>query len=1575
MVQPGIGLDTPRTNLGDATYLERQPDFDMTQEPSFQSPSNEPNVFQSLRNANTRPSFRTPRANKNRAPFSDRINLPGGIGGAEFTPLLKSATRNSARRRSGKENGLTTPALARIGEDMTPVQVGETSMYRSSQDPSFMDHTPLPDGDSDSTASTPMIMRRGKSGDGPLQDGQQLSLREQENVIDKIEKENFGLKLKIHFLEEALRKAGPGFSEAALKENTDLKVDKVTMQRELQRYKKHLTTAEKDLEKFRQQMAQMQDLAKRKHSSNDHSAELEKLRRDLEDKDADLEDLQQQVRSDRQNIDELEKLQDEIGDLEADLREKERAISERDDELDELRSKVRHADQQGNDEIDKLRDEIDDLKADLGEKDRVIGEHEDELRDLQTRVQQAEDKSKKAQIRMIELEEKAQASDQLKEARETIDDLEANVRDLERQFDDAKDKLEDALSEKERAEADLEELQEEMANKSVVTKGLPRQLEEKVVRLQDEIETARQDYHSLENQFKSKQGEIEDLRFKLKESRQERDASERERRSFAAKLEELQAELNSRGDEKNLLQSRHDALTAESASLQRDITRLQKSVSDAQGDLEQERQQSLDLERNLRAQYKVEIDRLHEEISDLQAEVREKENLYDNDSEKWETERHNLEAERSRAEERVLGLQKTIERLREAEGSLNGKESKLQQALQSETDRHHNEEAVLSRQIDDLQQDLFDRQQMLEDLRNELSAVRDELRQSQLDKQAETQKVVGLEDEVEVLQAALDEESERAAQEIETLSKESDELRQQLRELRRASESARTSTDSSRQTVDLNAKAVERLEKQIDEYRTNLSKTTQEKRASDRECDDLRYQLKELRRLTDSVKTSTDASREEAEYNSQAMQRLESQVAGYKSSLAEATREKKDMQDQLFKVRNGLHSVQSQLAETQAERDEIDAELQRAKEQDNDTFQIDQERINLRAAKARLENEIRRLKEDNRVLVEQRDSLEKTLEDELDKAEAEEERLNQEIVSLQAKVRHGQVPDNQELLKARRNIRDLERKVEDYEHQLAQTTFPLNNLDGNSELSLIKRDLSAARKKELEFMQKESDHKAQVRGLKRQIGDMERRFHEADIMRMAQSPMSESASARKAEISELRHQLSTAHQSIGDLKKKLRDSERNAASIEREVQRRLENVEDEKLALEQALEDAQQEADEANADLREAVEKYRLKADKYKKERDSMADSLANSRRDMRNHRFDSSINSSMSSVGNGTVTSEMTREERHDLYTILRKTQIDADALEREVREHKEALDELVAIEKALRVKLDRARSERAQYRSDVEQLQRDMKHLKKSKSEAEKLAEAAKAAASVARARVTVSTMSSAPLPSRKGKEKAGEEHPRVFELDDGDDDDDIEAGPANDENAARVIHFRDDNDTQVHTDAIVRAAEAAEHRHTKQMRGMCMQMEWMQARWERELRMRDDAAFAKRYLLLELDVRDTCNQADLLKLEGMMKQLGMKQRPYSHLAAYKERQSRKSPMTLKRLATAVRFVVRLQMAAREWQKHEKTRRMLSDKWESYKKQERIKKHQLRFRETRAKAGLPSASGEGLLKGVALP
>lgn len=499
MVGPGYGggLDTPRTNVGDATYLDRQPDFDMTQEPSFQSPTKDGNLLNQLRNGG-RPTLRTPRGN-NRAPLIDRRNMPANLGGAEFTPLLKSATRNSARPFGlGKENGVAaTPAfLDRIDEDMTPLPAGQTSIYGGSRNTSsYADATPMPaTEDTSSVASTPLVMRRrdaGKGG-GPLEDGNQLSLREQENVIDRIEKENFGLKLKIHFLEEALRKAGPGFSEAALRENTELKVDKVTMQRELHHYKKHLNSAEKDLEKYRQQIIEVQEKAKEKHADEEQLAELDKLRQELEDKDAEVEELQRQLEQEQNHNDNVEKLKEDILDLEAEVREKENLLGEREDEVEDLKLKLEQA---GDEALDNQR-QIQELE----QRTQKSNAAEDELEELRRKLEAAEEKAKIDQRRMMELEQKAQKSEELEEAKDTIEDLQADIRRLEQEADDLKDKLEAAVEDKDRAEENLEELQEEMANKSMVTKGLSRQVEEKITRLQNDLEKSRQEYATLEKE-------------------------------------------------------------------------------------------------------------------------------------------------------------------------------------------------------------------------------------------------------------------------------------------------------------------------------------------------------------------------------------------------------------------------------------------------------------------------------------------------------------------------------------------------------------------------------------------------------------------------------------------------------------------------------------------------------------------------------------------------------------------------------------------------------------------------------------------------------------------------------------------------------------------------------------------------------------------------------------------------------------------------------------------------------------------------------------------------------------------
>lgn len=1218
MVQGSYGgvLDTPRTNVGDATYLGRAPDFaDISQEASFHSPEKESgNVLQQLRNGRSNGiNLRTPR----RDPLTDRNNLPPSIGGAEFTPLLKSATRNSVRRRGGKENGAVsmTPSLDRIEEnDLTPVPRMDASMYSSSRNQSYLEHT-IPQIDSSSVTSTPLAVATRRGGDkGPLQDGNQLSLREQENVIDKIEKENFGLKLKIHFLEEALRKAGPGFHEAALKENTELKVDKVTMQREVHRYKKSLTIAEREIDTFRQQVQELQERAAHSHENDDLHGEMETLRQELEDKNEDVKDLRRQLAEGHGDQEQLEKLQDNIEDLEADIRDKDRQLTER----------------------------------------------EDEVEDLKDKIEEAEEKARAAEKRAEEVEENEQGGEELDEAKETIQDLEQNIRRLEEQVDELNEKLEDAATEKDRAERDLEELQEEMADKSVVTKGLSRQIDERVTRLQDELDKAGEDYATLEKEYTEANGEIDELKSKVDQLERQKETMQQGDPESEARIMELESELQAQTDEKNLLQNRHDSLSAESNALNSDVQRLQREVDELEASVNKEREYAVEIEKDLRGQYEEELERLNDEISDLQAEIREKENIYDNDSEKWETEKQTLEAERTRAEEKAAGLQRTIDRMREAEGSLSDRGSRLQDGLKMEEERHRTEEALMTRQIDDLQDALETRQKMLTDLRDELSTVRDHLRQSQVDYQTQANKVISLEDQVDSMR--------------------------------------------NRSTV-------------------MGTPGRRESEALKRECESLKEQLRTMRLNAEGSRNTPDGT---PMRGSQTPTRLKWQLTDANTKLDKVSTEKKSLEDSLAAMRAELRSTQTSLAEAKAERDELDSQLRRAKLHDNDTLRVDQERLDLRTAKMKLDNEVRRLRDENKSLSEQRQSVEKSLEEEIDKAAAEEDRLNQEIMQLQAKMRQTSSSETADNSTTRRTIRDLERRVEDYQSQLASAQALLDG-DGSSEVSIIRRDLTSARQKEMEFLQREAASKDVIKGLRREVADLESKLHDNQISRMMASP----------------NGSQTANATYG-----------GSQVLTEELQQQLDDAEDQRVVLEEFLEEARQQAEETAAEHEQSLQRLQHQLDKAIRDRDAALAAAA-------------TASSSPSSKSKDSKK--------------LRKTQAEIDNLEHDVRQQQAIIEGLVGSEVALRRKLERTRGERAEYRLSAEKLQRDVAQLR-----------------------------------SRTGLVEA--------------------------ENALETV---------------VRAADGADERHKKEVRGMVMQMDWMHARWEREASMRSDAAYAKKFVQLQLDI----------------------------------------------------------------------------------------------------------------------
>ena len=176
-------LDTPRTELGDQTRLTNVAELDFSTENSISSPSKENDLLKQIRSMRA-PDNKTPRS---RLPLTERRNVPSKN---EFTPLLKSATRNwFAQSGAGlnKENRkLKTPQALKDGyrSDSPALPFNDSIILEENTASSAADdqETPIPPVGSSSALSTPIVALP-RRGDGPLeQAGNLATLKEQEEV-------------------------------------------------------------------------------------------------------------------------------------------------------------------------------------------------------------------------------------------------------------------------------------------------------------------------------------------------------------------------------------------------------------------------------------------------------------------------------------------------------------------------------------------------------------------------------------------------------------------------------------------------------------------------------------------------------------------------------------------------------------------------------------------------------------------------------------------------------------------------------------------------------------------------------------------------------------------------------------------------------------------------------------------------------------------------------------------------------------------------------------------------------------------------------------------------------------------------------------------------------------------------------------------------------------------------------------------------------------------------------------------------------------------------------------------------
>ena len=237
--------------------------------------------------------------------------------------------------------------------------------------------------------------------------------------IDNLKKENFNIKLKVHFLEERLAQLAPDQVEAALKQNINLKIEVQQRGMELKKVRKLVLELENEL-----QRVQRGDAAR-----SSRERELEVL---LEKREQDIRELRRRFSSESGEDDAaLREAEERNIELEDELENVRHLLEENMDELERLKDIVEHREEDtggssGRHHIGALQEEIRDLKGALDEHAGILARREDEKDELldqnEALLLQIEDLQHRREAETIERSQSRAMVLEERESREAIED-------------------------------------------------------------------------------------------------------------------------------------------------------------------------------------------------------------------------------------------------------------------------------------------------------------------------------------------------------------------------------------------------------------------------------------------------------------------------------------------------------------------------------------------------------------------------------------------------------------------------------------------------------------------------------------------------------------------------------------------------------------------------------------------------------------------------------------------------------------------------------------------------------------------------------------------------------------------------------------------------------------------------------------------------------------------------------------------------------------------------------------------------------------------------------------------------
>ncbi|XP_019738154.1 CDK5 regulatory subunit-associated protein 2 isoform X3 [Hippocampus comes] len=477
-----------------------------------------------------------------------------------------------------------------VGDDQTlPVDLNGSSPN------DFISSCSLPDSINAGSHSTTGVMTA-LSCPGKMSPIKALTMKDYENQITALKKENFNLKLRIYFMEERMQQKCNDSTEDIFKTNIELKVELESMKRDMAEKQELLVSASKALEslagretgepqRIREQA--QRDMDALRDSFNKTIAELEESLRTAEDEVEKMAAIAEQEKLKNINMEkqlQFVGLPGSMQDLQLALQEKDCIIEQlkitltnQEAELRQTNNRHREMDMVSSDQVKQLTDELQALRDELlREKDKIKPDHQSEVHQLESVNKQL-------------TEELTQAKSTHENLTKTLEEIQSETKMLSGRLD--------------KSENELQTEKKNGLKRDKTIQGLTQVIKEK------------------EKEIAELCHEIEDRDDALAKARETAHKAQMQKYQGA---EEHQSLLMTKQTELIQLQGEHHAKVLEAQKLQRALDRKEHELSDLQQAKEQLEVQLEDLQQQKKKGDKA-LNDLTNQLKKLSDEIGEKE--------------------------------------------------------------------------------------------------------------------------------------------------------------------------------------------------------------------------------------------------------------------------------------------------------------------------------------------------------------------------------------------------------------------------------------------------------------------------------------------------------------------------------------------------------------------------------------------------------------------------------------------------------------------------------------------------------------------------------------------------------------------------------------------------------------------------------------------------------------------------------------------------------------------------------------------------------------------------------------